>query len=275
MLKMKNQKEKSFTLLELLVVIAIIAILAATVMVSLNSTRQSAQEARGLKFSQNIKSTLATDLVAEWTFDSVDIQGTTVKDTSGNNNNGTINGGATSTQGKVRQALNLDGTDDYVRVLHSTSLNITNAITIEAWIKLAEDREQSIVRKENAYLTKSFNNPSGLSFYLYINSDWRTVNSNYRATDYNWHHLVGTYDSNEKVLKVYVDGALKNSSTLSDLSSYLIDSNNNNLFLGSNNGTSEFFKGILDEVRIYSRALTAYEIKALYAQGKMRHLAER
>ena len=73
-----------------------------------------------------------TDLVACWHFD--ENTGTTVYDSSSNNNDGTIYG-ATWTTGISGSALSFDGTDDYVEVTDDPSLNPVNMITIEAWVK--------------------------------------------------------------------------------------------------------------------------------------------
>jgi len=64
-------------------------------------------------------------------------QGTTINDVSGNGNNGTVydNEGNQWVPGYYTSALQFDGVDDYARVPDSTSLNITSAISIEAWIK--------------------------------------------------------------------------------------------------------------------------------------------
>jgi len=135
MLKMKNQKEKSFTLLELLVVIAVIAILAAIVLVSLSSARQNAWEARGLQFSQNIRTTLATDLVGEWTFDDKNHPET---ESSGNNIVCTVNGTEWDSNGKVRGARKFLGRNDvdYLNCNNVPILNFgTSDFTVEFWIK--------------------------------------------------------------------------------------------------------------------------------------------
>jgi len=70
-------------------------------------------------------------VVGSWHFD--EGSGTTAYDTSGNDNDGTING-ATWVDGKFGRALDFDGVDDYVEIPDDSSLDITEAITIEAWV---------------------------------------------------------------------------------------------------------------------------------------------
>ena len=73
----------------------------------------------------------SADLVAYWTFD--EGSGNAVYDTSGNDNNGTING-ATWGVGKYGTALQFNGQDNYVEVPSSDSLEIDDNVTIAAWI---------------------------------------------------------------------------------------------------------------------------------------------
>ncbi|MCD6165610.1 hypothetical protein J7K19_02730, partial [bacterium] len=80
--------------------------------------------------------TFTRGLVAYWSFD--EGTGNIAYDISGNGNNCTIYG-AKWTKGKYGSALQFDGVDDYVEVPHSVSLNITDAITIEAWINTSSD----------------------------------------------------------------------------------------------------------------------------------------
>ena len=108
---LESKKEKSFTLLELLIVIAVIAILAAIVLVSLSDAQQRAREARGMNFSQNIRTTLSNDLVGEWTFDDEDMP---EHDSSGTNNNCSISGTLPNPNGILRSALDYDGSGDYI-----------------------------------------------------------------------------------------------------------------------------------------------------------------
>ena len=273
-LKPKNQKEKSFTLLELLIVIAVIAILAAIVLVSLNQSKQSAWEARGLQFSQNIRTTLATDLVGEWTFDSTDIQGNIAKDTSGNGNNGTIYG-ATPTQGKIREALSFDGSDDYVDCGNGPVLNnISDEITIESWV-IADDvistKADTAILLKGAYtygITRDERSGANNRIWTYLNSGSNNLSATISLKV--WQHIVFTYNKNliNNQWKIYINGEVKNQR---DFSQTITPSGN--IFIAKN--STQYFKGTIDEVRIYNRALTAYEIKALYAEGRMRHLAGR
>lgn len=134
-------KDKSFTLIELLVVIAIMGLLSSIVLVNLKGTREKARIAKILEFSQSVNHALGAYAVGIWRFE--EGQGSTAYDSSGYGNNGKLGDGTCTpgfgncpnwTTGILGYALSFDGTDDYVQVVHSASLNITSAITLEAWV---------------------------------------------------------------------------------------------------------------------------------------------
>ena len=81
------------------------------------------------------------DLVAEWHFD--EGSGSTVKDNTGNGNDGIIHG-ATWVDGIKGKALKFDGKDDYVEVQDSSSLRINGNIAVEAWVKVSFHCEQAL-----------------------------------------------------------------------------------------------------------------------------------
>jgi hypothetical protein len=92
--------------------------------------------------------------IGYWAFD--EGSGTTVKDSSGKGNPGTLMGGATWGTGKFGKAVQLDGVDDYVQVAHNVNLCVTNEVTISVWV-YAERTDgpsasgyQGIVAKGNA-----------------------------------------------------------------------------------------------------------------------------
>ena len=207
-------------------------------------------------------------LVAEWHFD--EGSGTVLKDSSANRNDGIIYG-ATWVDGKYGKALSFDGSNDYVTVQDSASVDIISTITIEAWIKFYQGSTQSIISKSslsqnNAYVFPRFDKTNQLTFWLNAGG-WQILNVGNVFPYGEWHHVAGTYDGLN--MNVYVDGILTgNQKSVSGA----ITTNSNPLTIGYQPGTSEFFYGSIDEVRIYNRALTADEVKSHY-EGKQSSLS--
>jgi hypothetical protein len=219
-------------------------------------------------------------LVGHWSFDGGDVTQQAIYDGSGNNNNGYLIGNATSsavTIGKLGQAFRFDGSDDYVRIPHSTSLDITgSAITLAAWVKLdgGGDTEQQIVGKVQndgthtdpyfAYqLAASSVDASTFSLRCGL-----TISGGYSALldgPYpinGWSHVACTYDGTNR--RLYLNGVQVDSDSLSgNISSFT-----STVRLGVNGVVDEALKGSLDDVRIYNRALSATEVKQLYRLGQ-------
>ena len=201
-------------------------------------------------------------LVGSWHFD--EGSGTTACDTSGNDNDGTINGATWVNDGKFGKALSFDGADDYVEVKDSDSLDITNAITIMAWVKLDSlDKEQQIVRKSR--------DDTGEAYEIFINDTNRVffgIRDSSGTEEYvyptdtlttgTWYHIVGTYDKQN--LKLYLNG----NEIGSEPSTITIDVSSRNLIIGCGDKGTRYFHGTIDEVRIYNRALSEGEISDLY-----------
>ena len=195
-------------------------------------------------------STPASGLIAFWKFD--ENTGTTAVDSSGNGNNGTISG-ATWVTGKVGNALSYDGVNDYV---NGGNINIINAITIEAWVnpKVIKGKNRIIARKSSVYYFQ-INSNGRLEIYLYgtTNPGYHRMTS---AIPLNtWTHVAVTYDGSKVLL--YQNGT---SQSFNDAGSLV--SNSNPVRIGRDTGTSRQFNGLIDEVRIYNRSLSASEILA-------------
>ncbi|MCX9024919.1 MAG: PGF-CTERM sorting domain-containing protein [Candidatus Methanoperedens sp.] len=205
-------------------------------------------------------------LVAEWHFDG------SAQDTSGSGNNGTING-ATFVQGISGQALSFNGVDNMVVVPHSPSLSLEK-YTLEAWIKKDQNRgsETILIKRygpswmDNYGLSISPNGTVGASFYSPDIWTWFGLESVRNISAGNWYHIAATYD--RTALKIYINGVLDNSVN----TQYTPYQNNQQLVIGRAcvgdpcvfSPSSPSFNGIIDEVRIYNRALSASEIQAEY-----------
>jgi hypothetical protein len=206
----------------------------------------------------------AGSLVGYWSFD--DIQGTTVPDQSGTGNDGTINGAPLVIEGPFDNALQLDGISDYVDCGNAESLNITDKLTISAWVKTVDAGDPAggemggqnhYVSKHNSYQFKHRTNL--LIFAIWDGSPYATRISIDNSFNGEWHHVVGTYDGS--LLKTYVDGNLEGDAPhVGD-----IDLNGLNVNIGKNpNQNDQNFEGAIDEVMIFNRDLTASHVQDLF-----------
>jgi regulation of enolase protein 1 (concanavalin A-like superfamily) len=206
---------------------------------------------------------LDSSLIGCWKLD--ETTGTTASDSSPNQNNGTLLGGVTWGAGKFKGALDCDGkAGSYVDCGNAPVFTFQDAITVSVWVNLrvAPTAWMAAVAKgENAWRV-SCNNTSqsfhfGVTYY---------TNANYSANGAitvglnEWHLVTGTYENS--TIKLYVDGVLDTTTA----SASPIGKSTTNLFIGENpEATGRNWNGLLDDVRIYRRALSPSEIGVLMA----------
>ncbi len=228
----------------------------------------SATEIQALyKQNQTIMNTsqvgkLTNGLVGYWSFNGKDVSGSTVYDRSGNGYNGTTTG-ATLTIGKSGQAMSFDGVNDYVEISNYSSLN-PNLLTISAWAKSNTTLWNDygfIVSKRDAYIIHPSQSSKSVSFYIYTNT-WVAASCTPNIiTD--WTLYTMTWDGTN--LKCFINGT-QGGVTVPGGS--INTSDTGVIQIGRDDGLARYFNGLIDEVRIYNRALSADEIKQLYNLGK-------
>jgi hypothetical protein len=189
-------------------------------------------------------------------------------------NSGVLLNGATFAPGKVGQAFSFDGVASYVRIPDSPSLHFTNALTIEAWFYPTSAGAYNIVSKWNLLdpLQTSYTTvlvPDGRLSFAVCASGNQSITPVVSTTGTNsvptnqWSHFAATYDGS--ALRMYVNGICE------DQVAY-----NQGIFPGTDplaigaagayagGQVLGAFAGRIDEVSLYSRALSASEIQAIY-----------
>lgn len=201
----------------------------------------------------------ATDagLAGRWNFDSDDAAGLLVLDSSGNANHGQLRGARWVPQGDGH-ALRFSGDDQYVDMGSPEALNITGPVTLEAWV-----HPERIPDAEPGILGKSFGS-YGLTWYKDGSCYWYVGSGGNKchapvATGA-WFHLVGTFDG--AALSLYVNGALADTAK-SEFDAIPPDTTFQIGRIRANTGSdapTAGFPGLVDDVRVYSRALAAGEV---------------
>src|ERR1044071_5049842 len=210
--------------------------------------------------------TPATGLVAAYSFD--EGSGTTVTDSSGFGNTGTISGASWSSQGRFGNALDFNG-GSWVTVGDSDSLDLTNGMTLEAWVypTNAPDTWTTVMTKERP-------ETNNLVYGLFARSATVASANNGPLVDVvttslselygpspvplnTWTHLAGTYDV-VNGQSLYVNGV----EVAHVPPSGSITTSIGPLRMGGNLPFSEYFIGRIDEVRVYNQALSQSEIQA-------------
>lgn len=196
--------------------------------------------------------------------------GTTTVDASANKNTGTVNGATWTSSGKFGNALTFDGVNDFVNCGTSASLKPTTAITVSAWayIPSALGAFTAFVKQNPGNLGWSLEG-SSTKFWIYTGS-W--TSSRGTTLSFNtWHHVAATYDG--AYIRLYVDG-IEITPAVAKTGAILYggDSSDGLCAVGHDSydptNIARHFKGTMDEVAIYARALTAGEITQLYNAGK-------
>ena len=209
-------------------------------------------------------------LEAHWRFD--EKEGLRALDSSGHGAHGKFRGNPKRVPGILGGALQLDGKSDWIECGRSPVFRLAGSMTLCAWIQ-----STSYPPDDAAIITARYD--SGIQLDTTPDRGPRTIGfkltdscgklmARYGATPLKlgaWYHLAGVYDADARTLDVYLNGNLDNGSLVGTVSSFQISSRRP-LRLGQRSFPRDIdyqFAGFIDDVRIYSAALTAKEIMAV------------
>jgi hypothetical protein len=196
-------------------------------------------------------------------------------DLSGHGNNGTVSGATLTLDRFVHpdNAYAFDGIDDYIDIGADSSLKMTDALSISVWVRpltfnriyqnITSDHSTNetvvgagkILRFNKNELQFIVGGVFGNGTAVYA----RHVFCNTALKK--WHHIVGTYDGDR--VKLFVNGKMVDDRAYNKP----IIINSNHLLIGAS-GYGEYFKGRLDDIRFYNRALNETEIKILHVKNR-------
>jgi len=211
--------------------------------------------------------------IACWGFD--EGSGNTAHDLVGNND-GTLVNGPIWTDGQVGGALSFDGLDDYVLGSSSPFDFADTTFTVSAWFKTTGG--SGVIVSEGAYLNGGWHlaiKDGAIGVMLKEGSIQAcdAYSANTMAGNYNdgeWHHVTAvvttdTADALGNSAQIYVDGG---PATIDEAKNYAYASSSDNWAIGARaTGHEPYFNGLIDEVLIHNKGLSAEEVKNLYQSG--------
>ena len=206
--------------------------------------------------------------IAHWKLD--ETSGSTAADSVGGND-GTLNGVPVWTPGTIDGGLDFDGSNDYVAT--NSSFAPPPAGTVSFWMQVSGSpaAHGRILGLHDTWEIRhvTTGTADGIPYGLVFDLGVTGVNTEFATSvtidvPDRWYHIAASYDTATDAYAVYIDGVPHTSGTYS---SPLSVPAANNLSLGTRTGSSNYYDGMLDDVRIYDQVLTPEQVAELAAQG--------
>lgn len=176
--------------------------------------------------------------------------GLTVSDVSGLGHTGTISGASWTTSGKFGNALSFNGTSNWVTISDANDLDLTTAMTLEAWVNptTVNSASRDVIYKgnDNYYLEATTTNGSLPAAGAIVGSSYAEAYGTATLPTNTWTYLAETFDGT--TLRLYVNGTQVSSMAKAGS----IVTSTNALQIGGDSIHGQYFAGLIDEVRVYN-----------------------
>ena len=217
-----------------------------------------------LVLSMAFTSSVNAELVAHWKFD--EGSGSVVHDTSGNGNDGTFVGDPQWTAGKIGGALEFNGSSDYIEIPFSESMRVINQgdFTIAAWFQLDEiPTEYKVVFQQG---DDAGGGPGRTWLFVHQSNEIRSslggaaTGSGFAIEGGTWYHaaVVVTEAGTDDSVQIYVNGDPAGAARLDSM-----EDSQGVFYIGAHKALGNIWDGLIDDLRIYSHALSETELLRL------------
>lgn len=209
-------------------------------------------------------------IVGYWKLD--ETSGTTAADSSGSGNDGTLvnmDPGMDWVTGRINNALDFDGGNDYVTLPIDSVIGLLEDCTIAAWVNWSGSGSSwqrvwdfGTGTTYNMFLTVNCSY-TGYPRFAITTSGWSNeeqLDADEELTANTWHHIAVTIDADDTTHKLYIDGELVDEDTSAYLTPSDLGNTDRNYLANSNYSADPELNGRIDDVRIYNRVLDAEEI---------------
>jgi len=224
--------------------------------------------------TNNVQSAPRNGLVGHWNMDSSDVNGTTIYDKSGEGNDGISTNTPSIVNGIKKEAMSFNGISDFVEISRVSDFTwgTTQDFSIVTWFfssTTSHTAYASMVDAANGVPRWEMGITSSNNLYVQAHDGSNDATPQIaNPADGQWHQLVGVFDRDGDAT-LYLDVDTTDSEAMSSVGNITVATS---LFIGKNNNNNYYFSDKLDDIRIYSRALSVGDIRNLYNATKINYV---
>lgn len=206
---------------------------------------------------------LQKGLVGHWTMNSTDVDNGVIRDRSGHENHGQINGAEDAYPGISTESFSFNGTDDYLNFGNDNSIR-NKTMSFGVWVYPRDSNSELFSFRLNGGPYQIYEISQGSVVYSF--EDGSTKQLNFSISQEEWTHVFSTYNNTTNEIKVYKNGSQVNSGTSNNVSLALngAGASVSNLYAGCSRPGLRHADAMIDDARVYNRVLSQAEIEQLY-----------